>query len=228
MKICCIIPARNEEATIAEVIQGVRKYISPYDIYVVDNYSDDETLEVAVKEGVVIVPQYGKKGYGASQWRGQESAIKAGYEFILQLDADGQHDPNDIPRLIQAMEDYPYDIVLGSRFAKGIPASISLMRRLGIHFFSMVVSIIAKQRITDVTSGFKIYRVSSLMKLHKPSDINPAIGQMTEIAKKGMKVGEVAVEMRPRKHGNSHLDFKKFVVYPVRAIFNIIKVMVWY
>ena len=105
---------------------------------------------------------------------------------------------------------------------------LSQIRRAGIRFFTSLINLIWGTKITDITSGFKIYKVSSLKKLHKPSDINPAVEQMAEMAKKGFKIGEVPIQSPNRKEGKSHLSFSKFVFYPIRACFQILKVGLFY
>jgi glycosyltransferase involved in cell wall biosynthesis len=224
--ICCVIPAYNEEKTIELIAQGVKKYIKT--VIVVDNLCTDKTREIAINNGTIIVSQYEKRGYGISQYSGQFFAICRGFNYILQIDADGQHDCSDIPRLIEKMQSDNYDIVLGSRFLLGIPDNLNWHRKLGIIVLSKIISLIARQKVTDVTSGFKIYKVSSLKQLHKPSDINPAIEQMTEIAKKKMKIGEVPIKSIAREYGSSHLDIQKTLLYPLRALWHIIKVLIFY
>jgi len=225
MKICAIIPACNEAATVGEIIRRTKEYV--IDIWVIDNGSTDDTAEIARHNGARIIPYPDKRGYGAAQYAGHMFAIKEGYEYILQLDADGQHDPKYIPKLIAAMRDGDYDIVLGSRFLGGNSNNVSFIRKSGIFFFSTLVSILGHTTITDITSGYKVYKVSGLKKLHKPSDINPAVEQMMEIAKKGMKIGEVPIEMPLRDMGTSHLSLIRFTIYPFRGLWGIIKVMLF-
>jgi len=225
MKICAIIPACNEVETVGEIVRQTKEYVT--DIFVVDNCSNDETAEVARQNGARIIPHPDKRGYGAAQYAGHMFAIHEGYDYILQLDADGQHDPKYIPKLLEAMQNGDYDIVLGSRFLTGSYKNLSFVRTIGIIFFSRVVSFLGHTTITDVTSGFKIYKVSSLQLLSKPSDINPAVEQMMEIAKKGMKIGEVPIEMLARNASTSHLNLGRFAMYPFRGLWAVAKVMLF-
>jgi glycosyltransferase involved in cell wall biosynthesis len=225
MKICAVIPAYNEETTIGNIIEETRKYIPT--VYVVDNGSTDRTAEIARQKGAEVIYYPLKKGYGAAQFAGQQTALKAEFDFILQLDADGQHNPASIPNLIEMAQSGEYDIVVGSRFLGKDRKQLHNVRKGGIVFFSQLVSFIGHTKITDVTSGFKIYKASTLRRLSKPSDINPAIEQMLEIAKKGMTIKEVEIEMLARTSGDSHLNFLRFAIYPLRAIWLIIKVMLF-
>ncbi len=224
MKICALIPACNEAATIGEIVRRTKGHVQ--DVFVIDNGSNDETAEVARQNGARIIPHTNKKGYGAAQYAGHMFAIQNDYEYILQLDADGQHDPKYIRLLCDTMQNGDYDIVLGSRFLIDGGNNLSPVRKIGIIFFSRVVSFLGRTTITDVTSGFKIYKVSSLKLLSKPSDINPAVEQMMEMAKKGMKIVEVPIEMPSRLNGKSHLNTIRFAIYPFRGLWAIIKVMI--
>jgi glycosyltransferase involved in cell wall biosynthesis len=225
VKVCAVIPAFNEEATVGNIVQETKKYID--DVFVVNNGSIDNTAKIAQEHGAEVIDYYVKRGYGAAQYAGQQFAIQKGYDYILQLDADGQHNPTYIPQLIESMQDSNYDIVLGSRFLATSHKNLSLPRKRGIIFFSRAISFLGHTKVTDATSGFKIYRVSSLQKLSKPSDINPAVEQMMEMAKKGMKIKEIPIEMPNRNTGNSHLSLSKFLLYPFRATWHILKVMLF-
>lgn len=225
MKVCAVIPALNEDATIGNIVQETKKYID--DVFVVNNGSTDNTVKVAQECGAEVIDCYTKRGYGAAQYAGQQFAIQKSYDYILQLDADGQHNPIYIPQLIESMQDSNYDIVLGSRFLTTSHKNLSFPRKRGIIFFSRAISFLGHIKVTDATSGFKIYRASSLQKLSKPSDINPAVEQMMEMAKKKMKIKEIPIEMPIRNTGNSHLSLIKFLLYPFRASWHILKVMLF-
>jgi glycosyltransferase involved in cell wall biosynthesis len=224
MNICAVIPAYNEESTIGNIIRQTQKYIDT--VYVVNNGSTDNTAQAARDNGATVIDYSAKKGYGASQYAGQLFALQNGFDYILQLDADGQHDPAYIPELIDTMQNFDCDIVLGSRFITN-HTKINPVRYIGINFFSLAVSILGRTRITDVTSGFKIYKASSLKKLSKPCDTHPAVEQMMEMAKKRMTIKEVPIIMPNRTAGKSHLSVIKFALYPFRALLLIIKVMLF-
>jgi len=225
VRACAVIPAYNEAKTIGRVIQETKKYVNA--VFVVDNGSIDNTAEVACANCADVIPYLAIRGYGAAQYIGHETAIRNGYDYIVQLDADGQHDPKYIPLLLEVACNNNCDIVLGSRFLDNNHRNLSFVRQIGIVFFSRIISLLGHTKITDVTSGFKVYKISSLKKLSRPCNTHPALEQMMEIAKKGMKIMEVAVEMPARNNGKSHLSLGKFILYPVRGIFSIIKVMLF-
>lgn len=225
MKVCVVIPAYNESGSIGRIIQETKKYVD--NVFVVDNNSRDSTAKVARENGAEVIRYTAKRGYGASQYAGHMAAMQNGFDYIIQLDADGQHDPKYIPILLEVMQNGDYDIVLGSRFLSGSCRSLSFTRKIGIMFFSKVVSFLGHAKITDVTSGFKLYKVSSLKKLSKSCDKHPALEQMMEIAKRGMKIREVPIEMLTRKSGKSHLSLVNFALYPFSASWTILKVMLF-
>jgi len=225
VKICAVIPAYNEEETVGLIIKTTKKYID--DVFVINNGSTDRTASVASKHGAIVINYDTKHGYGAAQYAGQQHAIAQGYDYILQLDADGQHDPNYIPQFLKLVHEDDFDIIIGSRFLSTQRIYGMAMRKIGIIFFSAVVSILGETRLTDITSGFKVYRSSSLARLSKPSDINPAVEQMMEMNKKGMKIKEIPIVMPKRITGNSHLAGFRFSFYPIRATWHIIKVLLF-
>ena len=98
---------------------------------------------------------------------------------------------------------------------------------MGIKFFTGVVNMFANTNLTDVTSGFKVYKTESLKKLSPYSDKHPAVEQILEAAKKDFKIKEVSVVMSTRKRGESHLNLENFILYPLRAIEAILKVLIF-
>ena len=220
MNICAVIPAYNEEKTIGEVIEKTKRYIDT--VIVVDNDSSDNTVEVALINNAIVV-NCRKKGVGITQYTGLQYAISEGYDYILQLDADGQHNPEYIPTLIEVMKE-DCDIIIGSRFLCESYRNLSFTRKIGIRFFSKVVSILGGTKITDVTSGFRLCKTSSMIKLNKPDDIHPLAGQALEALLKGMTIKEIPIEMPNRYAGESHLSIKRFALYPFRVMWIIIKV----
>lgn len=160
-KILIIIPAFNEEKRIATVIGGVRKHLPMTEILIVDDGSRDKTRHKAEAEGVKVISHPYNLGYGAALQTGYKYALREGYEKIVQMDGDGQHDPSFIPDLIAVIQKEETDIAIGSRFLKGAGESdpsmyrVPLIRKLGMRFFGTVTSLIIRQKITDSTSGYQ-------------------------------------------------------------------------
>ncbi|PIN99976.1 glycosyltransferase family 2 protein [archaeon CG10_big_fil_rev_8_21_14_0_10_43_11] len=214
-RVLAIIPAHNEEATIAGVVSQTKKYVR--DVVVIDDGSGDRTAQLARQAGAFVISRVWAGGYGAAQRTGHLYAIREGYNYVIQLDGDAQHNPKYIPKLLRPALSGKYDLVIGSRFLNGSHKKFSFVRRCGIAWFTFVVRHLAKLDITDVTSGYKVFKVSSLKKLERCADMYPAVQQMLEMARKGFKIKEVSVKMTLREHGSSHLNsFKSFFFYPVR------------
>lgn len=143
------------------------------------------------------------------------------------MDADGQHDPQYIPKFFEVIKDNDYDLVIGSRWKNKSHTDFSLVRRFGINFFSKLANFLTGSDYTDITSGYKLYKVDMLEKLGRANDKHPAVEQMIEISRKGFKVKEVSIEMPEREEGESHLNPKTFLLYPFRAFKALIKVIIY-
>lgn len=161
-KTLVVIPAWNEEESLGPVIQGVAQHLPQADILVVDDGSADRTREVAVKAGARVVSHPFNLGYGVALQTGYRYALKMGYDALAQMDGDGQHDPSFLAALLSALRNQEVDVAIGSRFlaaekdgAVRGPYRAPLVRRLGMRLFSVITSLIIKQKVTDPTSGFQ-------------------------------------------------------------------------
>ena len=113
MKTIAIIPAYNEESTISDVIKGTSQFVD--EILVINDGSTDNTSDIAKSAGATVIDNIVNRGLGRTIKRGYEEAIKRGADIVVQIDADGQYDPQEIPKLIQPILDNKADLVLGSR-----------------------------------------------------------------------------------------------------------------
>jgi glycosyltransferase involved in cell wall biosynthesis len=149
-----IIPAYNEEKRITEVIEGVYASVPEADVVVINDCSRDNTAEVARRAGAFVISHPFNMGYGVAIQTGYKYARNNKYDFLVQLDADGQHDPACIPALLKPVVAGEADIAIGSRFL-GSSYRPTFLRRVGMALFSSVVSLVIGKSITDTTSGFK-------------------------------------------------------------------------
>ena len=145
--ITVIIPAFNEDQTIGSVIRKIRELGQEYEILVVDDSSTDRTAEIAKEEGAGVISHPYNKGNGASVKTGIRNAEG---DYLVVIDGDGQHDPNDIPRLVEHLG--KYDLVVGAR-TRG--SETLFHRSLGNWVFNVFASLVAGCRIPDLTSGFR-------------------------------------------------------------------------
>lgn len=152
MKVCAVIPAYNEETAVAEVVRGV--LAQGLDAMVVDDCSSDATSARAREAGAEVVRHEVNRGKGEALRTGFARAVELGYDAVVTLDADGQHDPKEIPRLLEAAP--RADIVVGSRMAE--VSTMPLVRLWTNLFTSWVVSRLAGARITDSQSGYRLLK----------------------------------------------------------------------
>jgi len=150
-----IIPAYNESQTIRKVITKVKDCLPDIDILVINDGSIDATAEIAKKSGATVVSLPFNMGYGVTLQTGYKYARTKGYKYILQMDADGQHEPEYLNDLLKTIKEDKIDIVIGSRFLTKSGYQTSWVRQLGMIIFGKITSFIIKQKITDPTSGFQ-------------------------------------------------------------------------
>jgi glycosyltransferase involved in cell wall biosynthesis len=218
-----VIPAYNESETIAAVIEQTREHVD--DVVVVDDGSTDGTAAIARDHGATVIEHVFNTGVGGAVRTGYQYAIRHDYDFVLQIDGDGQHDPAYIPELLAQAEDH--DMVIASRYLNESFQEYPLVRKLGITFFTKVVNTLGGIDITDVTSGFRVYRVSALRRILHRSDKHWAVEQTLEAAKNGQRITEVSIEMPTREQGESQFTLDTFVLYPFRMTDVILRVLLF-
>ena len=195
-----VIPALNEEATVAAVVRSAREHLHA-DVLVVDDGSTDRTADTAQAAGAYVLSHPFNLGVGAALRTGFRHAAAHGYTSVLQLDADGQHDAEFAPELTARLEDGA-DVVVGSRFAAGF--EVGRVRRLCMRWLSRVVSRQAGVRITDTTSGYRAFgkRAIERFAASYPTDyLSDTVEALLMAAAWQLKIAEVPVQMRPRQGG---------------------------
>jgi glycosyltransferase involved in cell wall biosynthesis len=214
-----VVPAYDEEGAIAGVVQGIRAFDPSIDIVVVDDGSTDSTAAVAASTGAAVVRLPFNLGIGGAVQTGFRYALEHGYEVAVRLDGDGQHDPAELPKLLAPLERGEADVVTGSRFQDGEDAyRPPLARRLGITWFAKLVSLLARQRVTDTTSGFQALneRGIALFARDYPSDY-PEVEATVLVLKHRLRLVEVPVRMLEREHGTSSITFVRSVYYAIKV-----------
>ena len=155
MKTLVIIPAFNEAANIGGLIKNIKKTAPGLDILVIDDGSIDDTAAISANSGALVVRHPFNMGYGVALQTGYKYADINKYDSVVQLDADGQHDPNYISGLLKELERNDADVVIGSRHLSNTKYNARLSRKIGMGLFSGLVSLIIGRKITDSTSGFQ-------------------------------------------------------------------------
>ena len=151
---CVVIPALNAASTIGAVVRSIRAQGLP--AVVVDDGSTDQTAAIASAEGALVISHLRNLGKGSALRTGFEYALRSRFDGIVTMDSDGQHDPAEIPGLIQAGERQHAGMVLGDRMANGV--AMPMVRRLTNQLMSTLVSGVARQRIADSQCGFRFIR----------------------------------------------------------------------
>lgn len=223
MRTVAVVPAYNETSTIGPIIDETATYVDK--VVVVDDGSSDETTAVAKDHGATVIPHAVNTGVGGAVRTGYLYAIRKDYDFIVQIDADGQHDPSYIPELLAAAEDT--DMVIGSRYLNESYKDYSFVRNAGIQFFTTTVNFLGRMDITDVTSGFRVYRVDRLKEILHHSDKHWAVEQTLAAAREGHTITEVSVEMPTRDEGESQFTVDTFALYPIRMADVMLRILIF-
>jgi glycosyltransferase involved in cell wall biosynthesis len=205
------------------VVRSLREHAPEFDVVVVDDGSTDGTGEVAEAAGAHVLRHPFNLGIGGAVQTGFVYALDNAYDYMVQVDGDGQHLPQEVDKLVDAMEDDPtLDMVCGSRFLtdKGYPATIS--RRTGIHLFAFLLSLISRRRVSDPTSGFRLYnrRGIALFARDYPHDY-PEVEAVLMVHFHRLRMREVPVRMLKRDGGVSSISSGKSVYYMIKVLLAI-------
>ena len=219
-----VVPAYNEAATVARVVRGIRKELPHFDILVVDDGSTDATRAEAEAAGALVLRHPFNLGIGGAVQSGFAYALESDYDYLVQVDGDGQHDPAHVKDLIAAMDADPMlDMVCGSRFLSAdyrYPAPIS--RRTGIHVFAFLLSRIVGQRVSDPTSGFRLFnrRAIALFANDYPHDY-PEVEAVVMLHFHRLRMREIPVRMYAREGGLTSITSGKSVYYMLKVLLAI-------
>lgn len=208
-----LIPAYNEEATVAEVIREVHTHNPGVDVVVINDGSRDRTAAVARQAGAIVLDLPFNLGVGGAMRTGFVYAQRNGYDAAVQVDADGQHDPRDVPALLAGLGEH--DIVIGGRFAGKGEYAAGFFRRIAMRLLALTLSRVARTQLTDTTSGFRASgrRAIALFATSYPTEyLGDTVESLVIACRSGLSVRQHAVEMRPRAGGvPSHNPFKSAV-----------------
>ena len=215
-----VIPAYNESATVAGVVERVRERVPFFDVVVVNDGSTDDTAAVARAAGADVLELPFNLGIGGAVQAGFVYAKENGYRYMTQVDGDGQHEPQEISALLEAMAADPsLDVVCGSRFIVPGKYLAPVSRRTGIHMFAFLLSRIVGQPVTDPTSGFRLYnrRAIELFAADYPHDY-PEVEAVLMLHNHRLRMREVPVRMFERGGGRSSIGSGKSVYYMIKVL----------
>ena len=220
-RLLILIPAWNEEETLAGVVAEVRRDVPAADVLVVNDGSTDRTSEVARAAGAAVLDLPINLGVGGAMRAGYKFAFRGGYDRTVQLDADGQHTPAAVLSLMQTMDEEAADIVIGARFAGIGSYRVSGPRWWSMRILSSVLSHVAGTRLTDTTSGFKACNAEAirLFSADYPAEyLGDTVESLVIASRAGLCIRQVGVEMRARAGGNPSHSPLKAAVFLVRAV----------
>lgn len=222
MKILAIVPAFNEEQGIKHVVDQF-KNIDFVDVVVVNDCSKDNTSDVCREFGLNVIDLPANLGIGGAVQTGYKYAQVNGYDIAIQVDGDGQHNPVYIRELIKPIINGNADLVIGSRYLNKEGFQSTFMRRIGISYFTFLINLLQKKKITDPTSGFRAAnrKVIELFSNRYPIDY-PEPESIVFLLRNKYKIEEVPVVMNERMGGESSINAIKSVYYMVKVSLAIV------
>lgn len=220
MKILIIIPAYNEAENIERVVDNLIENYPQYDYVIINDGSTDDTRKICARRGYNLLDLPINVGLSGAIKSGMRYANYYGYDYVLQLDGDGQHDPMYIKDLQACMEQTGADIVIGSRFkTKRKPIN---SRMIGSQLITTAIFLTTKGKyIGDVTSGMRLFNKKMIKRFGYDMHYSPEPDTLAYLLNCGVKIEEVQVQMHERIAGVSYLNFKSSIWYMMKMMFSI-------
>lgn len=218
-RVLVVVPAWNEQAVIASVLAELQQVRPDLDVLVVDDGSTDTTSAVAAAAGATVVTMPFNVGVGGAMRAGFLYAHRHGYDGVVQVDADGQHDPRHLEPLLDRLGDC--DVAIGSRFAGAGNYTARGPRRWAMVLLAWSLSRLCRSRLSDVTSGFRASgprAVPVFARYYPPEYLGDTVESLVVAQKADLRVAEIAVEMRARAGGQPSHSPVKAAVYLFRAL----------
>ncbi|MBR3317394.1 MAG: glycosyltransferase family 2 protein [Atopobiaceae bacterium] len=220
MRILAIIPAFNEQDCIEETVQSLQRACPDVDYLIVNDGSTDATGRLCDELGLSHIDLPVNCGLSAGFQTGMKHAERNDYDAALQFDADGQHLPEYIPAMAKAMQEQHADIVIASRILAG--ERLGGARGLGSHLISTLIRLTCGVRITDPTSGMRMYSRRLIKLFAESRDLSPEPDTIALFARKGAVVIEVPAHMQERQGGRSYLDLPHVLRYMLHTCSSIL------
>src|SRR5580698_12651 len=217
-----LIPAYNEEGAVADVIREVNQVMPNVPILVTDDASRDDTYSRAKSAGADVLRLPHHLGLGGCVQAGYKLAFELGYDYVIRVDGDGQHDPKYIPALLDMLQKTGCQMVIGSRFYQNNGAHTSTVRAIGIWVFRMVLRPILGKPVHDPTSGFVGVNKETLLVFTRSFPLEyPEIEALVVLQRKRFRFQEVPVRMRRRKTGRSTITAVKSLYYIFHVLLGV-------
>lgn len=230
-KILIVIPAYNEAENIENVIKEIRKDIDYADILVINDCSKDNTEEIVRRNGIKCITNVFNMRYAWAVQTGIKYAYYHDYDYVIQMDSDGQHIAAEAEKLYKAMKETDADIVIGSRYLKDMGYPCPLFRRIGTKLFEIIIRIFTHKKIADPLSGFQCLNKDVIKYYSKVGNYPeyPDANLIMEMLFMGYKISEIPVKMRLRENGESmHSGIIKPIKYMIRQFYECVVLVVKY
>lgn len=217
-----LIPAFNEEGAVGGVVAEVHRSVPGAAVLVVDDCSADGTRIVAQSAGADVLSLPHHLGLGGCVQAGYKLAWELGYDYVIRVDGDGQHDPAEIPRIFETLKKSGCEMVIGSRFCDQNGKHTSLARGAGITIFRAILRPILGKPVRDPTSGFVGVNRTALAVFSRSFPLEyPEIETLVVLQRKRFRFQEVPCRMRPRKAGRSSITAVKSLYYIVHVLLGV-------
>lgn len=219
------IPAFNEEECLENTVVELESAAGEFDFIVINDGSHDSTLDICKKLNCNVIDLPINCGLTVGFQTAARYAVDHGYDYMIQFDADGQHRPEYIANLVEKALADKADIVIGSRFLT-VRKDKSL-RMLGSRMITLLIKLLTGTRVSDPTSGFRLFNRFVLEKFYYDNTLNPEPETIALFLKQGYSVSEVQVKMRERQGGESYLNPVRSVQYMAR-VFATLLIVQWF
>lgn len=222
-RVLLIMPAWNEEEAIGGTIAEVRQVLPEMDLIVVNDGSTDNTVAVAEAAGARVLSLPYNLGVGGAMRLGYLYAKRFDYDQAIQLDADGQHDPRNVPTVLAGLE--RANISIGARFAGRGDYTVRGPRKWAMSMLAGIVSALARTRLTDITSGFRAadrVAINQYVRHYPVEYLGDTVDSLVVAIRSGLSVTQVPVEMRPRQAGTPSNNPFKAAIYLLRSMFSLL------
>jgi len=210
MHLMILIPCLNEEKTIKQLISAIPRHferIKKIEVTVIDDGSTDNTVKYAKEAGAHVISHNENKGVGAAFTTGIEMAIESGAEIVVNMDGDGQFNPDDIPALIEPIIAGKADFVTASRFIeKRLEPEMPGIKKWGNKRIASLISFLTNQKFHDVSCGFRAYSSEALLRINLFGQFTYTQETFIDLAFKGLKIIEIPISVRgEREYGESRV-----------------------
>lgn len=222
-RVLVIVPAWNESGSVGSTVREIREADATYHVAVVDDGSADDTAAVARAAGAIVLSLPFNLGVGGAMRTGFTYAQRMGYRRVIQVDADGQHNPADIGRVLDGLE--RADISIGARFSDVGDYEVRGPRKWAMTFLAAVMSRVAHTRLTDVTSGFRAAgarAIEQYVRYYPAEYLGDTLDSLVAACHSGLTVTQVPVAMRPRMHGRPSQGPVGSSIYLLRSVFALL------